>query len=139
MTSQSKMDPSARHCLETLALFQGRLGIEYEHIKNLGIGFCIWQSYHCPKFQKWTDFAHILCEKSTHQKNCSLLKITWKTTNKQFSSNFLCKSGVTKQICQMATKCEHWVLYSLVTTKPYVLTSDYKELLSFDKFFWKTC
>ena len=64
------MDPSAHHCLETLALFQGRLGIEYEHIKNLGVGFCIWQSYQCPKFQKCSDFAHILREKSTHQKNC---------------------------------------------------------------------
>ena len=47
------MDPSARHCLETLALFQGRLGIEYEHIKNLGIGFCISQSYHDFKIWEW--------------------------------------------------------------------------------------
>ena len=38
------MGPSARRCPETLALFKGRLGIEYEHIKNLGAGFCIWQS-----------------------------------------------------------------------------------------------
>ena len=59
------MGPSARHCPETLSLFQGRLGIEYEHIKNLGIGFAYRRVIMILIFgnsQKCSDYAHIWCE-----------------------------------------------------------------------------